>query len=67
VDEYGVEIEALIGEYGPDQQPCPASALEMAEYEQAREPRRAGHRRRSPRAVDRPTQEKRAARADRRI
>jgi len=63
VDEYGVEIEALIGEYGPDQ-PCPASALEMAEYEQARE---RGEQVIAPQPgpFDRPTQEKRAARADR--
>jgi chromosome segregation protein len=63
VDEYGVEVEALLAEYGPDQ-PCPPSALEMAEYAQARErgeqvvvPQ--------PGPFDRPAQEKRAARAER--
>ncbi|HEY3715552.1 MAG TPA: chromosome segregation protein SMC [Jatrophihabitantaceae bacterium] len=63
VDEYGVEIEALLAEYGPDQ-PCPASALEMAEYEQARE---RGEQVIAPQPgpFDRPTQEKRAARAER--
>ncbi len=36
VDEFGVEPEALIAEYGPDQ-PVPPSSLETAEFEQARE------------------------------
>ncbi|HEY3631563.1 MAG TPA: chromosome segregation protein SMC, partial [Jatrophihabitantaceae bacterium] len=63
VEEYGVEIEALLAEYGPDQ-PCPASALEMAEYEQAKE-RGEMVVAPQPGPFDRPTQEKRAARAER--
>jgi chromosome segregation protein len=63
VEEFGVEVEALLAEYGPDQ-PTPPSALEMAEFEQAKErgeivvaPQ--------PGPFDRPTQEKRAGRAER--
>jgi chromosome segregation protein len=63
VDEFGVEVEALAAEYGPDQ-PTPPSALEMAEYEQARE---RGEQVVAPQPgpFHRPTQEKRAARAER--
>ncbi len=63
VDEYGVEIEALIAEYGPDQ-PTPPSAIEIAEYEQARE---RGDQVVAPQPgpYHRATQEKRAARAER--
>jgi chromosome segregation protein len=63
VEEFGVEIEALIAEYGPDQ-PTPPSALEIAEYEQARE---RGEQVVAPQPgpFHRPTQEKRAARAER--
>jgi chromosome segregation protein len=63
VEEHGVDLEALIAEYGPDQ-PCPPSAIEVAEYEQARE---RGEQVVAPQPgpFDRPTQEKRAARADR--
>ena len=62
-DEYGVEVETLIAEYGPDQ-PCPPSAIEMAEYEQARE---RGEQVVAPQPgpYERAVQEKRAARADR--
>ena len=62
-DEYGVELDTLVGEYGPDQ-PCPPSALETAEYEQARE---RGEQVTAPQPgpYDRAVQEKRAARADR--
>ena len=63
VEEFGVEVEALMAEYGPDQ-PAPPSSLEMAEYEQARERGETG-RRTAARAVPPPTQEKRAARAER--
>ncbi|MBV9592360.1 MAG: chromosome segregation protein SMC [Actinobacteria bacterium] len=63
VEEYGVEVEALIAEYGPDQ-PSPPSALEMAEYEQARE-RGESVVAPQPGPYDRATQEKRAARAER--
>jgi chromosome segregation protein len=62
-EEYGVEVEALIAEYGPDQ-PCPPSAIEMSEYEQARE-RGEEVVAPQPGPFHRPTQEKRAARAER--
>jgi chromosome segregation protein len=63
VDEFGVEVEALLAEYGPDQ-PTPPSALEIAEYDQARE---RGEQVVAPQPgpFHRPTQEKRAARAER--
>ncbi len=63
VQEYGVELEALLAEYGPGQ-PCPPSALEVAEYEQARE-RGDTVVAPQPGPYDRATQEKRAARAER--
>jgi chromosome segregation protein len=63
VEEYGIEVDALLAEYGNDQ-PVPASAQEMAEYSQAKErgelvvaPQ--------PGPFDRRTQEKRAGRAER--
>jgi chromosome segregation protein len=63
VEEYGVEIEALIAEYGPDQ-PAPPAAIEIAEYEQAKD---RGEQVVAPQPgpFHRPTQEKRAARAER--
>jgi chromosome segregation protein len=63
VEEFGVEVEALLAEYGPDQ-PTPPSALEMAEYEQARD---RGEQVVGPQSgpFHRATQEKRAARAER--
>jgi chromosome segregation protein len=63
VEEYGVEPEALTAEYGPDQ-PCPPSAIEVAEYEQARE---RGDQVVAPQPgpFERAVQEKRAARAER--
>ena len=62
-EEYGVEVEALLAEYGPDQ-PTPPSSLEMAEYEQSRD---RGEQVVAPQSgpFDRATQEKRAARAER--
>ncbi|MEO8889466.1 MAG: AAA family ATPase, partial [Jatrophihabitantaceae bacterium] len=62
-EEYGVDAEALIGEYGPEL-PCPPSALETAEYEQALE---RGEQVLAPQPgpFHRPTQEKRASRAER--
>jgi chromosome segregation protein len=63
VEEYGVEVEALIAEYGPDQL-TPPSAIEMHEYEQARE-RGESVVQPQPGPYDRATQEKRAARAER--
>ncbi|HEY3087452.1 MAG TPA: chromosome segregation protein SMC [Jatrophihabitantaceae bacterium] len=62
-DEFGVEVEALLAEYGPDQ-PSPPSAQEMAEYGQARE---RGEQVVAPQPgpFDRAAQEKRATRAER--
>jgi chromosome segregation protein len=63
VEEYGIEVEALVAEYGPDQ-PTPPSSIEIAEYEQAKargdEVTAPAHG-----PYHRPTQEKRAARAER--
>ncbi len=63
VEEFGVEVESLLAEYGPDQ-PCPPSSIEVAEYEQARE---RGEQVTAPQPgpFHRPTQEKRASRAER--
>jgi chromosome segregation protein len=63
VEEYGVEVGALVEEYGPDQ-PCPPSAIEMAEYEQAKE---RGEQVTAPQPgpYDRASQQKRANRAER--
>jgi chromosome segregation protein len=63
VEEYGVEVETLFAEYGSDQ-PCPPSAIEMAEYEQARD---RGEQVVAPQPgpYERAVQEKRAARAER--
>lgn len=63
VEEYGIELEALLAEYGTDQ-PVPPSAQEMAEYEQAVE-RGEQVFQPQPGPFDRKTQEKRASRAER--
>jgi chromosome segregation protein len=63
VEEYGVEVETLLVEYGPDQL-CPPSAIEMAEYEQAKE-RGESVVAPQPGPYERAVQEKRAARAER--
>ena len=63
VDEFGVEPDALVAEYGPDQ-PVPPSAQETDEYEQARD-RGEDVVAPAPGPFHRPTQEKRAARAER--
>jgi Chromosome segregation ATPases len=62
-EEYGVGVETLLAEYGP-YQPCPPSAIEMAEYEQARE---RGEQVVAPQPgpYERAVQEKRAHRAER--
>jgi chromosome segregation protein len=62
-EEYGVQVEVLVAEYGPDQL-APPSALEMAEYEQARD-RGEQVTPPQPGPYYRPAQEKRAARAER--
>jgi chromosome segregation protein len=63
VEEFGIEPVALIADYGPDR-PVPPSAQEMAEYQQAKE-RGADVVSPQPGPFDRPSQEKRAARAER--
>ena len=63
VEEHGIELEALLAEYGNDQ-PTPPSAQEMAEYDQAIE-RGEQVFQPQPGPFDRKTQEKRAARAER--
>jgi chromosome segregation protein len=63
VEEFGVEPGALIADYGPDQ-PVPPSSQEMAEYSQAKE-RGEDVVAPQPGPFDRPSQEKRAARAER--
>ncbi|MGI8666897.1 MAG: chromosome segregation protein SMC, partial [Jatrophihabitans sp.] len=62
-DEYGIEVPALLAEYGNDQ-PVPPSAQELAEYQQAAE---RGEQVLAPQPgpFDRRSQEKRAARAER--
>ncbi|MGI8881748.1 MAG: chromosome segregation protein SMC [Jatrophihabitans sp.] len=63
VEEYGVEPDALVAEYGPDQL-TPPSSIEIAEFAEAKE---RGEDVVAPAAgpFHRPTQEKRAARAER--
>jgi chromosome segregation protein len=63
VDEFGVEPQALLAEYGPDQL-VPPSSLETAEYEQARD-RGEEVVAPQPGPFHRPSQEKRAGRAER--
>ena len=62
-DEYGIEVEALLAEYGNDQ-PVPPSAQELAEYQQALD---RGEQVFAPQPgpFDRRMQEKRASRAER--
>ncbi|MEP6851997.1 MAG: chromosome segregation protein SMC [bacterium] len=62
-EEFGVDPDSLLAEYGPDQL-VPPSAQETAEYEQARE-RGEDVVAPPPGPFRRPTQEKRAARAER--
>jgi chromosome segregation protein len=64
-EEFGIELEALLGEYGPDQ-PVPPSSQEVAEFEQARE-RGEDVVAPQPGPFHRPSQEKRAARAEREL
>ena len=62
-EEYGIEVEALLGEYGPDKA-APPSAAEIAEYEQGRE-RGEQVVAPLPGPFDRSMLEKRASRAER--
>jgi len=65
LDQFGMATADLIAEYGPDV-PLPPSELEMAEYEQARE-RGEQVTAPAPMPYDRPTQERRAKRAEREL
>ena len=62
-DEFGIEVSALLADYGTDQ-PVPPSSVEVAEYEQAKQ---RGERVLAPQPgpFDRRSQEKRAGRAER--
>ncbi|QLY29883.1 chromosome segregation protein SMC [Nocardia huaxiensis] len=61
-ETFGVALEDLIAEYGPDT-PMPPTALEMMEYEQAKE-RGENVSEPQPMPYDRATQERRAKRAE---
>ncbi|PEG42080.1 chromosome segregation protein SMC [Mycolicibacterium agri] len=65
LDQFGMSAADLIAEYGPDV-PLPPSELEMAEYEQARE-RGEQVTAPAPMPFDRPTQERRAKKAEREL
>jgi chromosome segregation protein len=62
-EEYGVDLDTLVADYGP-QAPVPPSAQELAEYEQAKE-RGENVVAPQPAPYDRTLQEKRAGRAER--
>ncbi|MFE4462718.1 AAA family ATPase, partial [Nocardia tengchongensis] len=61
-EQFGISLDDLIAEYGPDV-PMPPTALEMIEYEQARE-RGEAVSEPQPMPYDRATQERRAKRAE---
>jgi chromosome segregation protein len=65
LEQFGMASEVLVAEYGP-QVSLPPTELEMAEYEQARE---RGEQVTAPAPIlfDRPTQERRAKRAEREL
>lgn len=65
LEQFGMASTDLIAEYGPDV-PLPPSELEMAEYEQARE-RGEQVVAPAPMPFDRPTQERRAKKAEREL
>jgi chromosome segregation protein len=65
LDQFGMATADLIAEYGPDV-PLPASDLEMAEYEAARD-RGEQVTAPAPMPFDRPTQERRAKKAEREL
>jgi chromosome segregation protein len=65
LDQFGMAADDLVNEYGPDVA-LPPSELEMAEYEQARE-RGENVTAPAPLFFDRPTQERRAKRAEREL
>lgn len=65
LEQFGIAVADLIAEYGPDV-PLPPTELEMAEYEQAKE-RGEQVTAPAPMPYDRPTQERRAKRADKEL
>jgi chromosome segregation protein len=65
LEQFGLAAADLIAEYGPEA-PMPPSELEMAEYEQARE-RGEQVTAPAPMTFDRPTQERRAKKAEREL
>ncbi|UQX11879.1 chromosome segregation protein SMC [Candidatus Mycobacterium methanotrophicum] len=65
LEQFGMAIDDLVAEYGPDV-PLPPTELELAEYEQARE-RGEQVIAPAPMAYDRATQERRAKRAEREL
>ncbi|MEZ0342616.1 chromosome segregation protein SMC [Mycobacterium sp. pV006] len=65
LEQFGMAVDDLIAEYGPSV-PLPPTDLEMAEYEQARE-RGEQVTAPAPMPYDRPTQERRAKRAEREL
>ena len=65
LDQFGMAAADLIGEYGPDV-PLPPTELELAEYEQAKE-RGEQVTAPAPMPFDRPTQERRAKKAEREL
>ncbi|BBX71034.1 chromosome segregation protein SMC [Mycolicibacterium psychrotolerans] len=65
LEQFGMAVADLVAEYGPGV-PLPPTDLEMAEYEQARE-RGEQVTAPAPMPYDRPTQERRAKRAEREL
>ncbi|WP_176749502.1 AAA family ATPase, partial [Mycolicibacterium grossiae] len=65
LDQFGMAVADLVAEYGP-QVPLPPTELEMTEYEQARE-RGEQVVEPAPMPFDRPTQERRAKKAEREL
>ncbi|OBI42285.1 chromosome segregation protein SMC [Mycobacterium kyorinense] len=65
LEQFGMAPDDLVAEYGPEV-PLPPTELEMAEYEQARE-RGEQVTAPAPMPFDRPTQERRAKRAEREL
>jgi chromosome segregation protein len=65
LEQFGMAPDDLVAEYGPDV-PLPPTELELAEYEQARE-RGEQVIAPAPMPFDRPTQERRAKRAEREL
>jgi chromosome segregation protein len=65
LEQFGMAVADLVAEYGPDV-PLPPTELEMAEYEQAKE-RGEQVTAPTPMAFDRPTQERRAKKAEKEL